>query len=124
LADPCKAVPNNGPTPAYLAPGRTFSGRVVYVADGSNLCVAVRRGRRHWVEVRIADFYAPQIQETGGDQAKAALAHFAMGQSATCVAGRRSYDRVVARCTIGGRSIGDMMRAAGVREAGLGDSRR
>jgi endonuclease YncB( thermonuclease family) len=37
-----------------------------------------------------------------------------------CVAGRRSYDRVVARCTVGGQSIGHLMRRAGVREGGRG----
>lgn len=28
LADPCKAIPDRGPMPAYLHPGATFSGPV------------------------------------------------------------------------------------------------
>lgn len=87
-----------------------------------------RRGRSHvlgqdraqWVEVRIADVYTPELSEPDGPQAKAVLERIAMGRQARCGAGRRSHDRVVARCTIDGRWIGDRMRAAGVREGGNG----
>ena len=43
-----------------------------------------------------------------------------MGRRAVCRADHLSYDRVVARCEIGGRSVGDLMRAAGVAEGGNG----
>jgi hypothetical protein len=33
-ADPCRAIPDNGSVPVYLAPGKTFSGSVVRVLDG------------------------------------------------------------------------------------------
>lgn len=35
-------------------------------------------------------------------------------------ASHRSYDRVVATCTINGRSVADLMRKAGVVEGGNG----
>ena len=118
-ADPCKAIPNRGPLPAYLAPGSTFSGPVVYIADGDSLCVAVGSGFNNWVEVRVADFYAPELHSPDGPRAKAALERIARGRRASCVSDHQSYDRVVARCTIGGVSIGDAMRA-GVAEGGNG----
>lgn len=120
FADPCKAIPDKGPMPAYLAPGRAFSGSVVYVGDGDSLCVALGPDPMRWVEVRVADFYAPELRAPGGAEAKATLDRLTIGRQAVCVAGRRSYDRVVATCRIGGASIGDLMRRAGVREGGNG----
>lgn len=120
FADPCKAIPDQGPMPAYLAPGSKFEGPVSYVGDGDSLCVAVGPSPNEWVEVRVADFYAPELHAAGGPEAKAALERIAMGRRATCVAGRRSYDRVIARCRINGVSIGDQMRRAGIAEGGNG----
>lgn len=120
-ADPCTAITDRGPLPAAYAPGRTFSGTVVYVADGDSLCVSVgpRRGR-DWVEVRLSDFYAPELRSTGGVFAKGKLEGIAMGRSVACRADHRSYDRIVAVCTLGGVSLGDRMRRAGVSEGGNG----
>lgn len=112
LADPCTA-----PLPS---PGTAFSGQVRYVGDGDSLCVGQSGNPSTWIEVRVADFYAPELHTPNGPKSKAALERIAMGLTAQCVAGRRSYDRVVARCTIGGSSIGDMMRRAGVSEGGRG----
>lgn len=120
LADPCKAIPDQGPMPAQLRPGARFEGSVTYVGDGDSLCVAVGPGPQNWVEVRLADFYAPELRALGGQQAKAALERIASGQRTSCVASHRSHDRVVAQCWIAGVSVGDRMRAAGVREAGNG----
>lgn len=111
-ADPCTA-----PIPAT---GSSFSGQVRYVGDGDSLCVGPSGNPATWIEVRVADFYAPELHTPDGPKAKATLERIALGLTAQCVAGRRSYDRVVARCTIGGSSIGDMMRRAGVREGGRG----
>lgn len=118
-ADPCEAIPDRGPMPAFLHKGARFAGPVVYVGDGDSLCLAVG-GAQDWVEVRLSDFYAPELHGAGGQRAKAALERIASGKRAVCVAGHRSHDRVVARCTIDGVSIGDSMRAAGVREGGNG----
>lgn len=123
-ADPCKAIPDRGPLPPYLHQGAQFSGPVVYVGDGDGLCVAAERGRERdpqtWVEVRLADFYAPELHEAGGAEAKAALVRLAMGRKARCVAGHRSHDRIVAACSIRGRDVGDLMREAGIAEGGRG----
>jgi micrococcal nuclease len=120
LADPCKAIPDKGPMPAFLKPGSMFSGPVSYVGDGDSLCVAVGPSPAEWVEVRISDFYAPELNAPGGQEAKAALERIAKGRRVKCRAIRQSYDRVVARCALQGRSLGDLMRSAGVREGGNG----
>jgi endonuclease YncB( thermonuclease family) len=112
FADPCTA-----PLPSQ---GSDFSGQVRYVGDGDSLCVGQSSNPATWIEVRVADFYAPELHSSGGLQAKAALERIAMGQMARCRAGRRSYDRVVAQCFVGGKSIGDRMREAGIREGGRG----
>jgi endonuclease YncB( thermonuclease family) len=111
-ADPCEAT--------LPASGTQFSGTVRYVGDGDSLCVGNTANPSDWIEVRIADFYAPELNSPGGRDAKAALERVAMGKQASCVAGRRSYDRVVATCNIGGQSVADWMRAAGINEGGRG----
>lgn len=120
MADPCKAIPDHGPAPAYLRSGSTFTGPVVYVGDGDSLCVAVGHSPENWVEVRLQDFYAPELHDPTGPAAKATLSRLAMGNRATCRVDHQSYDRVVARCEIGGRSLGILMRSAGVSEGGRG----
>lgn len=109
LADPCEA-----PLPKR---GQVFAGPVRYVGDGDSLCVL---GGDGLIEIRLADFYAPELNDPGGRQAKAALARIAMGRRVTCVAGKRSYDRVVASCVLDGLSIGERLRRAGVQEGGRG----
>lgn len=111
-ADPCAA-----PLPS---PGTSFTGQVRYVGDGDSICVGSTSDAGTWIEVRVADFYAPELHTPDGPKAKAALERIALGRSASCTAGRRSYDRVVAQCTIGGASIGELMRRAGVAEGGRG----
>lgn len=119
-ADPCKAIPERGPMPAGLAAGETFSGPVVYVGDGDSLCVGLGPHPERWVEVRLADVYAPELHEPQGAQAKAILARVAMGRRLSCVADHRSYDRVVAVCRLEGRLLSDRLRAAGAPEGGRG----
>lgn len=121
-ADPCTRIPDRGPMPPELRAGRAFSGPVVYVGDGDSLCVETLRGQggAGWVEVRLADFYAPELNAPGGRAARQALVDIAIQRRVSCVAGRRSYDRVVARCTLNGVSLGDLMRRRGVSEGGRG----
>lgn len=119
-ADPCKAIPDRGAMPSYLHKGAVFSGPVTYIGDGDSLCIAMGDLPSQWVEVRLADFYAPEAGDAMGPTAKAALKSLAMGKRAICVADHRSYDRVVARCTVAGRSLGDALRQAGIREGGRG----
>lgn len=118
FADPCRFIPDKGPLPAAVRPGMSFSGPVTYVGDGDSLCVAIGASPAEWVEVRVSDFYAPELREPGGREAKAALERIAKGREVECQAIRQSYDRVVALCTLEGRTLGDLMRAAGVSEGG------
>lgn len=118
-SDPCRAIPDNGPSPRWLTFGATFSGDVVYVIDGDSLCVAIGPNPEDdWVEVRLADFMAPEYKERGGAEARAALAKIALQRKAYCVASMRTYDRIAARCRVDGVALGDALRAAGVPEGG------
>jgi endonuclease YncB( thermonuclease family) len=117
FADPCKA-----PLPAR--PGERFSGTVQYVGDGDDLCVGRTADPIEWIEVRLADFDAPELHQPGGAAAKAALERIALHREITCTAERGrsrrvvSFDRVIARCRIGTDSIGDLLRQAGVVAGG------
>lgn len=119
-ADPCRAIPDRGPTPAYLSPGKEFAGPVVYVGDGDSLCVSRGPGNSSWIEVRLHDFYAPELHSAGGRAAKKALEQVALGRSVTCRAEKRSYDRIVATCWLRGQRLGDLLRQRRVREGGRG----
>lgn len=114
-ADPCEgALPRRA--------GETFSGHVRYIGDGDSLCVG--NSSDPSTEVRLADFNAPELHAEGGQAAKTALERLALGRNAQCVATRGrsgrviSHDRVIATCRIGGRRIGDALRASGAREGG------
>ena len=120
LADPCEAISEDGPLPAYLSFGSRFAGPVTFVIDGDSFCVAVGPGHGQWVEVRLAGFFAPESGGPGGARAKAALERTVLGKAAVCHANLRSYDRIVAECTVGGRSVSDMMLATGVQQGGNG----
>lgn len=117
FAHPCTA-------PLNQRAGDTFSGIVRYIGDGDSLCVGPSDDENTWIEVRLADFNAPELASSGGPAAKAMLERIAMGRRAQCVAGggrtRRviSYDRVIASCRINGRRIGDLLREAGAERAG------
>ncbi|MBI1405685.1 MAG: nuclease [Caulobacter sp.] len=118
LADPCKAISDSGRLPPWLKPGTAFSGTVRYVGDGDSLCVGASPDPAKWVEVRIEDFDAPELNDPGGREAKAALARIAMGRRVSCRAAHRSYDRMVATCWLDGVSLGERMRRAGIVEGG------
>lgn len=117
FADPCESIPDQGPMPSRLA-FAAFSGPVVHVIDGDSMCVALGSEHKDWVEVRLAEFYAPETGQPGGAAAKSALERLALGRTAACVANLRTYDRIAARCRIDGQGVGDMMRAAGISEGG------
>ena len=110
LADPCEG--------ALPAKGTTFTGIVRYVGDGDGLCVGPAGRPDRWIEVRLADFYAPELQDAGGRDAKRRLERLVMGKPLVCRAGRRSYDRVVASCTLNGRPLGTLLGVAGGVEGG------
>lgn len=119
LADPCEA-----PVSGYK-PGATVTGSVRYVGDGDSLCLGSDDDPLTWTEIRLSDFFAPELNAPGGRQAKAALDRF-IGRAAVCTAERgangstRSYDRLVASCSVDGRSLADSLRQAGIVEGGRG----
>jgi endonuclease YncB( thermonuclease family) len=115
-ADPCTA-----PLPKK---GAVFSGRVTYVGDGDSLCIGSSPDPATWIEVRLADFYAPELHSPEGPAAKSALERVTRGKRLRCRADHRSYDRVVALCRTAGTSIGDLLRRNGVRESGAGYGKR
>ena len=120
LADPCDLIPERGPMPTEVRSGQAFTGPVAYVGDGDSLCVALGPSHAQWAEVRLADFYAPELHDAGGPEAKNTLSRLVEGKRVDCIAEHRSYDRVVAVCRLRGRSVGDLMRSAGVQEGGRG----
>ena len=117
FADPCEAkLPSKA--------GSIFTGTVKYVGDGDSLCVGKTGDGNEWIEVRIADFDAPESSTKDGQRGKRILESVALGKSVTCTvtkgrSGRTiSYDRVHAICRVGGASVGDMLRQAGAPTGG------
>lgn len=116
-ADPCEsALPSRA--------GIVFSGTVRYVGDGDSLCVGRTGNPAEWIEVRLADFNAPELHEPGGSVGKQALEPLVLGRPVTCTTERgrsgrvRSFDWVIARCRAGPTNLGDLLRAAGISEGG------
>lgn len=116
-ADPCE-----GRLPAQ--PGQTFSGVVRYVGDGDSLCVGRSDDPREWIEVRLADFDAPELNQPGGRAGRDILIRTARGRSVDCVAVRGrsgrvvSHDRVIATCRLGGRRLGALLRDLNAAQGG------
>ncbi|MDI1328227.1 MAG: nuclease [Brevundimonas sp.] len=116
-ADPCEGrLPDRA--------GQTFSGVVRYIGDGDSLCIGQNRDPATWIEVRLSDFDAPELQSQTGRAARDRLSTLARGRTLNCVAVRRRngrvivYDRVIAACRLNGQGVGDLLRAAGGREGG------
>jgi len=61
LADPCAA-----PLPRA---GTVFDGQVRYVGDGDSICVGKTNDPAEWIEIRVADFFAPELNSPGGVEA-------------------------------------------------------
>lgn len=116
-ADPCK-----GSLPSQS--GQQFTGSVRYIGDGDSLCVGSARDPNSWIEVRLADFDAPELHSPDGRLSQSLLRQVAFGQNVVCEARRgRSgrvivHDRVIAVCRVSGRSIGDLLRARRAPEGG------
>ena len=120
-ADPCTA-----PVTGYKA-GTVVTGSVRYVGDGDSLCIGQGPDPKTWIEIRLADFYAPEMHSAAGPAARQKLIDLARGKEAVCTVQHSdhgpktySFDRLIAQCHIGGISLGDLIRRAGVREGGNG----
>lgn len=117
LADPCE-----GRLPSRAGEG--FSGQARYVGDGDSLCVGRTSDPATWVEVRLSDFDAPELNRPGGREARDRLSRLVQGRALSCVAirGRNGrvvvYDRVIAACRLNGLALGNLLRASGGREGG------
>jgi len=124
LAAPCiaHADPCEGRLPSRA--GETFTGIVRYIGDGDSLCVGRSTDPATWIEVRMADFDAPELREPNGRRSRDFLTRTASGRTVTCTAERGrsgrviSYDRVIATCRLNGRRLGDLLRGAGAPEGG------
>jgi hypothetical protein len=117
VADPCTAkLPSKA--------GDVFAGTVRYIGDGDSLCVGRTSDPSEWIEVRVEDFNAPELSSKKGTASKKFLEDVAKGKTVSCTVmkGRSgktiNNDRVIARCAIGGISIGDLLRRAGAPEGG------
>jgi micrococcal nuclease len=111
-ADPCRA-----PLPR---PGTRIEGPVRYVGDGDSLCIGSTADPGTWIEIRLADFYAPELHDQGGREARQALVRITQGRRIDCIADHRSYDRIVAACRLDGIALGELLRRAGVAQGGRG----
>jgi hypothetical protein len=118
-ADPCEA-----PVRGYK-PGDRLVGLVWYAGDGDSLCIGQGSNPTSWIEIREARWFAPELHEPGGREAKRVMDSL-VGKRAVCTVERgqggrtHSYDRVIAACRVHGRLIADIMAAAGVRPGGRG----
>ncbi len=108
-ADPCE-----GSLPATA--GTVFGGTVRYIGDGDSLCVGPSADPATWIEVRLSDHDAIELNDRGGRQARDDLVNLAMGRTVRCtvVRGRngrvRSWDRVIAQCHIGRTPLARLLR--------------
>lgn len=122
LAGPAKAQEGGDFCTAPLpVRGEPFEGPVLWIIDGDGLCVPGPDGRL--IEVRLHGFNAPEWSEPGGVEAFDDLAFLTLGREIRCVPLARSYDRIVADCTLDGVLIGDLLRAEGHPEGGRGHRR-
>lgn len=116
-ADPCE-----GRLPTR--PGEVFAGTVRYVGDGDSLCVGRTADANEWIEVRLADFDAPELRERDGRRGHEILTRLARGRQVSCVAtggrGGRviSHDRVIATCRLNGQNLGNLLRSRGAPQGG------
>jgi endonuclease YncB( thermonuclease family) len=116
-ADPCE-----GRLPTRH--GETFAGTVRYVGDGDSLCVGRTSDPNDWIEVRLADFDAPELRERDGRRSRDILTRLTSGRQVSCTATRGrsgrvvSYDRVIATCRLGRQRLGDLLRAQRAPEGG------
>lgn len=116
-ADPCE-----GRLPTR--PDEVFAGPVRYVGDGDSLCVGRTTDPNEWIEVRLADFDAPELREPEGRRGHEMLTRLTRGRDVNCVATRgrngrvNSHDRVIATCRLNGQTLGNLLRSRGAPQGG------
>lgn len=116
-ADPCEGrLPNRA--------GEVFTGIVRYVGDGDSLCVGRTSDPNEWIEVRLADFDAPELNQPQGRLGRQVLIDLARNREVVCTATRGrsgrvvSHDRTIATCRLRGVALGDLLRRHGAPTGG------
>ena len=95
--------------PATPATAADLEGTATHVRDGDTIEV-------DGVPVRLSGLHAPEMDEAGGREARAFMVELVAGKRVSCdLTGRKSYDREVGSCYLGGADI-----AAELVKAGLG----
>jgi endonuclease YncB( thermonuclease family) len=116
-ADPCE-----GKLPSKL--GTVFTGTVRYVVDGDGFCVGSSSDPNTWIEVRMADFDAPELSTNEGKRGKDILAREIANREISCTTSKgrsgktTTYDRVLAVCQVNGSRVADMLARAGALTGG------
>ena len=85
-----------------------ITGTVTHVRDGDTIVVGKQ-------PIRLNGVSAPERNEAGGREATAFMKRLVLGKKLTCVDnGERTYDRLVARCYLNGKDIGETIIASGL----------
>ncbi|HEX2559871.1 MAG TPA: nuclease, partial [Phenylobacterium sp.] len=72
-AGPVQADPCTAPVSGFRA-GQVVAGKVRYVGDGDSLCIGRRKAPSTWLEIRLANVDAAELDTPGGKRARRALA--------------------------------------------------
>jgi micrococcal nuclease len=95
-------------TAAFSADPAILTGTVTHVRDGDTIEVGK-------MPIRLNGVSAPELKERLGQQSKQFMVDLVMGKRVRCVLnGKKTYDRFVGVCYLGGQDVG-----AAVIEAGL-----
>lgn len=119
-ADPCE-----GRLPSRS--GETFSVLVRYIGDGDSLCLGPSIDPATWIEIRLADFDAPELNNPTARADRHRLSRLVNRRVLDCVAGRGRngrvtvYDLVIATAKLN-RLGSEMCRDK--REAEMGTTSR
>ncbi len=98
---------------ASTAPARSFQGVVTHVTDGDSLWVRTQAGAPPR-QVRLQGIDAPEICQSYGREARAALAALALHrQVLVATRARDRYQRILARVSVGRQDLGAWMVAHG-----------
>ena len=76
--------------------------KVTKVIDGDTFDTAERR-------IRLARVYAPELNKSGGEEAKRKLESLIDGKEVSILAVSVSYGRIVAEIELDGKSVNDLM---------------